>query len=86
MFIDSFFNLLYYKFRAAKILEELNKKDIKDMQEKYLRNLEKIQKNMKRLEEAQKRIQGIKISEPITHQEGMIFTSKKHLNTNSFTW
>lgn len=40
------------------------------MQEKYLRNLEKIQKNMKRLEEAQKRIRGIKISEPSTHQEG----------------
>lgn len=40
------------------------------MREKYKKNLEKIQKNMVRLKKAQNRIRGIKITEPVTHQEG----------------
>lgn len=43
------------------------------MRQKYHKNLEKIQKNMERLHQAQKRIRGIKISEPVTHQEGNVF-------------
>ncbi len=56
--------------RAAKILEELNEKEIRDLRQKYAKNLEKIQKNMNRLKEAQRRTWGIKIAEPTTHQEG----------------
>lgn len=59
--------------RAAKILEEFNDKELSDMRQKYHKNLEKIQKNMERLHQAQKRIRGIKISEPVTHQEGTAF-------------
>ncbi|XP_065211762.1 piezo-type mechanosensitive ion channel component-like [Planococcus citri] len=60
---------LKFSFRAAKILEELNKQEISEMKEKYKKSLSKIHKKMARLKESHSKIRGHKLSEPLTHQE-----------------